>query len=203
MKSKRRAKLIRDRIFVYVIASALLFVLICAIGVGIAFLTLKLPTISLPEEYTVYYGSEKLEKDDMESATYKIGEVADNRTVYVNFSVLAEYGGFYVSGDKDRLRYILPTADGTEDSQFVATDDSNEIDLNGTVVHLSSPAVIREEQLYLPIEFVDFYIQGISVLADEEEENAYILKFDDGAEFYLIASPQQPTEPIDRSALDE
>lgn len=203
MKSKRRVKLVRDRIIIYVIASAILFVLICGIGAGIAFLSLRLPAVSLPEEYTVYYGSETLDKDDMESLTCKIGEVADNRTIYINFSMLAEYAGFYVSGDDEQLRYILPAADGSEESQFAATDGSKAVDLNGTVVHLSAPAVIQADELYVPIEFVDFYIQGISVVADEEEKNAYVLKFDEESEFYLTASPQKAADPIDRTALDD
>lgn len=203
MKSQRKSKLIRDRIVIYIIASVLLFVLFCGVGAGIAFLTLRLPAFSFPEKYTVYYGFEKLEKDEMESAAYKIGEVADNQAVYINFSELASYGGFYVSGDAEHLRYILPAADGQEDSQFAAVNGSNEIDLNGTVVHLSAPAIMKKDQLYLPLEFIDLYVEGISVVVDEDEENAYILEFDDESEIYLTASAQMPADPIDRTALDE
>lgn len=207
MNSKRKARVVRGRIIVYLIASLLLCLVLCGIAAAYVFISAKLPSFSLPVEYTVYYGDESCYKDgetdtdEMEDESYKIGEISDNDTVYVNFSSLADYCGFYVSGDDSSLRFILPAADGTEDSQFTAHADSNAIDLNGTTVHLSAPAVLAEGNLYLPIEFLDLYVQGITVLS--EEDNEYFLFCSSKAEFYLTASPQAPDKPIDRTALEE
>lgn len=203
MKSKRKARQVRNRVIVFVIAAALLFALISVVTIGVLFLSVKLPSISFPKEYSVYYGSENEKKGQMDSMTYKAGQFGDEQSVYMNFSALAEYCGFYVSGDGTRLRYILPSQDGSEDSQFVVCAGSNQVDLNGTAVHLSAPAVIDGGDLYMPIEFVDLYIQGITLSVDEKEPNEYYLRCSKQADFYLIASPQTPSAPIDRSALDD
>lgn len=214
MKSKKKARVVRGRVIVYLIASAILFFVICGLAAGYMFLSAKWQSISFPVEYTVYYGSEndykvisddevEITKRNFENDTLKIGQIADNQTVYVNFSALAEYCGFYVSGDSNRLRFILPAADSSEPSQFSATADSNRVDLNGTTVHLSAPAVMSQGQLYLPLEFVDFYIEGISVVNDLEDENVFYLLCSSQAQFYLTASPHVPNEPIDRSALSD
>lgn len=216
MSSKRKARIVRGRIIVYLIASLLLCLLLLGIAAVYVFISAKLPSLSFPVEYTVYYGDESYYKDsmassdeeeqddykdEMEEVSYKFGQFTDNDTVYVNFSALADYCGFYVSGNSSSLRYILPASDGSVDSQFTARADSNAVELNGTTVHLSSPAVVADEKLYLPIEFLDLYVQGITVIS--EEDGVYLLLCSSDAEFYLTASPQRPDEPIDRSALDD
>lgn len=203
MKSKRKTKMIRDRIIVYVITSALLFCVICVLMIGALALTLKITTFSFTKEYTIYYGTGNAAKRDMESLTYKEGQYGYPDTIYVNFSEIAEYCGFYVSGGGDRLRYIIPASNGSEDSQFVASSDSNRIDLNGTVVHLSAPAVIDGSNLYMPIEFFERYVNGISVEQDEKDEDVYILRCDKEMQIYLTASKQESLSSVDRSALDE
>lgn len=213
MKSKRKVKLLYGRIVVYLIASAILFVLIGLLAAGYTFLTAKLPSLSFPVDYTVYHGNEnnykvkpdgelEIKKSNFKKGTYEIGQFYDNSAVYINFSSLAEYCGFYVSGDGDRLRYILPASEGSSDSLFCITDGSNAVDLNGTTIHLTSPAVMSDGSLYMPLEFVDFYIEGITIKVDEKNENIYYLLCDSDFEFYLTASPQSPSDPIDRTALN-
>lgn len=202
MKSNRKARMIRNRIIVFVIASALLFLLISAVTVGALFLSVKLPSVSFAEEYSVCYGSENEKVSKMDSASYKFGQFGDHDTVYTNFTALADYCGFYISGDDTTLRYILPAHDGSEDSQFAVTAGSSEIKLNGTSVYLSAPAVMVNGDLYLPIEFIDLYIQGITVSVDEKDPDTYILRCSNQSAFYLIASEQTPSSPIDRSALE-
>lgn len=212
--TKRKARVVRGRVIVYLIASAILFLLICAIAAGYIFLSAKWPSFSFPVEYTIYYGSEndyrvksddevEIKKRNFKQDTYKIGQFTEGQTVYVNFSALADYCGFYVSGDDSHLRFILPAVGDTEASQFAASAGSNEVDLNRTTVHLSAPAVMNDGVLYMPIEFVDFYIEGISVVPDREDSNVFYLLCSKDAAFYLPASPASPSEPIDRTALDE
>lgn len=214
MKSKQKARLMRARIIVYLIASALLFAIICALTAGYIFLSAKWQSFSFPDEYTVYYGSEnackvnadnkvEINKSDLKKEELKVGQYGDEKTVYINFSSLADFCGFYVSGDDEHMRYILPAANGSEASQFSVRAGSNAVDLNGTTIHLPSPAVVNGETLYMPIEFVDYYIEGISVALDEEDEQVFYLFCSNDAEFYLTSSPLSPSEPIDRSALDE
>lgn len=212
--SKRKAKLAWGRIIFYLIASAVVFLLICGIAAGYVFLSAKLPSISLfADEYTVYYGNEagykvndegktELKSGSFKKITYEFGAYSEDETLYVNFSALAEYCGFYVSGDDRTLRYIVPSAEGGEDAQFTVTAGSNAIDLNGTTLHLANPVVLSDGTTYMPLEFVERYLQGISLVADENKENVYYLLCSSTSDFYLASSPQTPIDPIDRTALD-
>lgn len=213
MKSKRKTRLMWGRIIVYLIASALLFAIICAIAAGYIFISAKLSSFSFPVNYTVYYGNEiyyelkgddeiKIHKDQLTDTGFTLGQFG-SKTVYVDFSALAEYCGFYVSGNRESLRFILPSVDKNDDTHFTVKADSREVDLNGTTIHLSAPAVIEEGVLYLPIDFVDLYIQGISVVEDEKNENVYYLLCSNHADFYLSSVEQKPSETVDRSVLIE
>lgn len=204
----------RARIIVYLIASALLFAIICALTAGYIYLSAKWPSFSFPKEYTVYYGSEnaygvnadnevQIKKRELKNESLKIGQFGDENTIYVNFSALAEYCGFYVSGDGERFRYILPAADIAEPSQFSVASGSNAVELNGTTHHLPAPAVVSGETLYMPLEFIDYYIEGISVVLDEKDDHVFYLLCDSDAVFHLTASPLSSNDPIDRSALDD
>lgn len=211
--SKRKARLAWGRIIFFALSATLLFIVICALAAGYIFLSAKLPSISFAEDYTVYYGNEAGYKVDKEGKvtlksgsfkknSYKLDEFSAAQTLYVDFSALAEYCGFYVSGDGDELRYIVPSADGSADTQFTVTADSNAVDLNGTTLHLADPAVMSGGALYMPLDFIEHYLQGISVVPDENKENVYYLLCSSSSDYYLASSVQSPSQPIDRTALD-
>lgn len=220
-KLKQKRRLFIARLILFLLTTVILTALICSLAAGGIFLSAGLNGFSLPEKYTVYYGKEnnfKIVEDkdeetgevtprvkltDFKNDSYKIGEIADNSTLYVNFSALAEFCGFYVSGERDRIRYILPDSNGMEESYFVVYPDSNKIDLNGTVIHLSVPAVLEGDALYLPLEFVDLYIHGISVETVEWKEDVYYLLCSQTSEYYVTASLPTPGETIDRTMLEE
>lgn len=220
-KAKQRRRIFVARLLIFLIAVILLTAVVCALASGCIFLSAALNGFSFADKYSVYYGKENNfkiieEKDedtdevkvrvkltDFSSRAYKVGEIADNDALYVDFSSLAEYCGFVVSGQADRIRYILPGTEGRQDSYFVAYPDSNRIELNGRAVYLSAPAILSDGSLYLPIEFVDRYVHGISVETVEGKENVYYLLCSQTSDFFVTASEPTPDAAIDRSALDE
>lgn len=202
MSAKRRRERKIRRILVFIIAVLLAVLLICGMAAGYIWLSVKLPSLSMPEKYSVYYGAESTSVSRMDYATYKRGQFGDKDIIYVNFSAIAGFCGFYVSGDSSRLRFILPAVNGSEDSEFTVRTGSSEIDFGGTTGHLNAPAVMEGETLYMPVDFIETYIEGISVGMDDKRKNAYVLRCSDEGIFYLNASGQLPNSEIDRTALE-
>lgn len=212
MQSQRTRARIRGRIILFIIAVVLLFALLCSIGWGVLFLSTRLHGFSFPDTYTYKVGLDSTSKGRLKSHQYKIGSLGDDHTPYINFTVLVGYCGFYESGDLKEYRYILP-ADG---SQFIVTDGSCRVDMNGNVIYMSAPAVVSEGALYLPLAFVDQYIDGISIehdtqtVTDEEtgekkeieKEFVYIVRCNEKNEYSLLLEETKPCPAIDTSALN-
>lgn len=215
MKSKRTRSRSRTRttgrIIVFVIGVLILVTICSVIGTLSVFLSTRFHGFSFPDTYTFKVGMDSTAQRKLKSHTYKMGSFYDNETVYVNFTVLRDYCGFYESGDRKEFRYILPS-DG---SQFTVTDRSAMVNMNGNIIYMDAPAIVTEGQLYLPLDFVDHYIEGISIEhqkrteKDEEtgketvieEEFIYIIRCNEKNEYSLLLKPVSPCQPIDTSAI--
>lgn len=211
MKSKRARARTRGRIIVFAVGVLILFAICTAIGTLSIFLSTRLNGFSFPDIYTFKVGMDSTSQRKLKSHTYKMGTFYDNETVYVNFTILRSYCGFYESGDQKEFRFILPS-DG---SQFTVTDQSAMVNMNGNIIYMDAPAIVSEGQLYLPLAFVDHYIDGISIEhqthteKDEktgeeteiEEEFIYIIRCNEKNEYSLLLKPTAPCQPIDPSAI--
>lgn len=215
MKSRINSKTVLRIIFFFIFA-ALLFGLLCGIGVGYFVISTKLHGFSFAETYTYRIGMDSTKTANLKRVTYKVGELDGTDELYINFTMLLDYCGFYESGNGEEFRYILPS-DG---SQFIVTDGSTRVDVNGNIIYMSSPAIYSDENLYLPLNFIDRYIDGITVTVstkqvkvtdedgefveyvEEEIENSFDIRCNDKNEYHLILEPTKPTPPIDISGIE-
>ena len=204
------------RVIFFFIFTALLFGLLCGIGAGYFFLSVKLHGFSFPETYTYRIGMDSTQTGNLKKTTYKAGELDNSDELYVNFTLLLNYCGFYESGNGEEFRYILPS----DNSQFIVTDGSAQVDVNGNIIYMTSPAIYKDGNLYLPLSFIDKYIDGITVTVstqkvretnedgefekyvEKEIENSYDIRCNDKNEYHLNLESVQPTPPIDRSAIE-
>ena len=211
MKLKRVYRQMIGRGVVFVIAVALLTAICVGIGSLTVFLGTRLHGFSIPDTYTFKIGMDSTSPSKLKSHTYKMGTFYDQDTLYVNFTVLREFCGFYESGDRSEIRYILP-ADG---SHFTVKDQSACVNMNGNIIYMNAPAIVSDGQLYLPLEFIDEYIDGISIEhqkkteKDEEtgkeieveEEFIYIIRCNEKDEYSLLLQPNENCLPVDSSAI--
>ena len=212
MKRKRSKKRLLARIVFFLISSTVVFALLCGLITVYIALSVWIHGFSFDDSYTLKIGMESTAERRLKTITYEMGDVGDDSVLYINFTALQEYCGFYESGDRKVHRYILPS----DRSEFTVTVDSTRVDLNGSIIHMEAPAVMKGESLYLPLSFIDHYIGGItvknSVSKSEPDENGeaeevvdeytYIIRCSDKGEYSLLLSDNAPCPPIDKSALD-
>jgi hypothetical protein len=85
---------------------------------------------------------------------------------------------------------------------------------------MNAPTIYSEGKLYLPLDFLDRYIDGITVTVSMKEKkvtnengeadgiemveipNSYDIRFDDEKEFHLILESVKPTPPVDKSVIE-
>ena len=211
VKISRSQKRAIGRGIVLMIAALLLATICILTGALNIFLSTRLHGFSLPDTYTFKVGMDSTSTRKLKSPTYKMGTFYDDETIYVNFTRLLDYCGFYESGDRKELRYILPS-DG---SYFSVQDGSTQVDMNGNVIHMDAPAIVSGGQLYLPLKFIDDYIEGISIEhqvkieIDEKtgketeivQEFIYIIRCNEENEYSLLLQPVSTEPPIDVSAI--
>lgn len=101
---------------------------------------------------------------------YKIGETKKelaslnvNKVAYMNITALSEACGFTVSGTKASLRF---TADKGEYAEF--TIGSTSAHVNGDIVNMEGAALVRGEDVYIPIAFAENIFGGLVFETDEE-----------------------------------
>lgn len=95
----------------------------------------------------------------------KAASVTVNKVLYVNMSDLSEMYKFTVSGTKAALRF---TADKGEYAEFTIGSVSARI--NGDIVNMEGAALVREnENVWIPLSFVENYFGGILTERDEKE----------------------------------
>ena len=110
---------------------------------------------------TIYYGN---------SPKTPTEAVVVNDVLYVNLSEISEMCSFTVSGTKASLRY---TAAKGEYIEFTIGSVSAKI--NGDIVNMQGAALIREnEDVWIPLNFVENYFSGILFERNEENNNLKI-----------------------------
>ena len=170
-KKRRRAeawRLFCNRFVVYLITLAI----VLALGGLIFFLSLHhIQRDKLPGKYRYLLGGSYDAAGEVieEPLTYTLSgkEAVQNGVTYLPMSALAEYAGMTVTGTPDVLKYTAPSG---EYVRFTA--GSSRAEVNGDVILLSGEAVIRtkggEETMWIPADFVENWMQGITLTHDAE-----------------------------------
>lgn len=163
-KKKAKRRRVTSLFLVFVAGVLIISSVVLALGALAFSAYLYLPSVSLPYKYSVNVGRRDPKSDklkDVKKFTLSPGEMTRNGEEYLDFSMLAERCGFSVSGDSRTLKYIIETDHGSD--RLVVDFDSSSVVVNGTAVSLRNGAFMRDGHLYLPGEFISFYVNGITV----------------------------------------
>lgn len=139
---------------------ALLFlVLFAVLGCLTALLFYFNLTYSVAEDssrYTYVIGSEK------STLAYK-NAVRDGR-VYVSFTDVAMMCGLAVTGSDSDMKYVIK-GDEAETIRFIT--DSRVVYVNGIETRLGADCYRIDDELYVPVDFVSAYFNGLNIKVDE------------------------------------
>ena len=98
-----------------------------------------------------------------------------NDVLYVNMTAIADEFDFVLTGDKDEYRFITDIKTGEEVRFYIGKSVA---EVNGDSVNLMGNTFITDDSLFVPAEFFEKYVNGISFqyIADEKnEDRAYII----------------------------
>lgn len=162
-KLRRKAK--RNERIKYYSSVFILFLtvlsVLAAVGVSGFFIALSSHDADRAGNYT-------LEMSDYNTRKSVKGGYAilENGAEYVDFSSVAEYCGFAMVGSVDRVKYIVKS-DTNETLGFdVGTDKAY---VNGVAVRMNAASFIRNDNLFVPLEFVDKYARGIELTSEKDQ----------------------------------
>ena len=169
-KKKRRAylaKLFMYRFLVYLIVLTLLLSVIAAVF----FVNLR-KVDKIQKEDLIYYLA------DRKKVTLPYDTVVQNDVMYVDFSGIADAFGMALTGDANLLRYVSDT--GNEYVKF--TPESYMVNVNENSIRLSAPTLYDGEKLFVPLDFITEYMDGILVKYDDKEHTLTVRRAKYGAE---------------------
>ena len=202
-KSNRRKREVRRRsfrlFFVFVVGVLVISASVLALAALAFGAYIYIPTFSFPQKYSVSVGrldpkTEKLK--DVKKFTIAEKDMTRSGEEYIDFSMIAERCGFPVSGDSKVVKYILSGNDG--DERLVIDTENSEALINGVPVSLRRGAYFSGGDLWLPCEFVDFYIDGITIKKGKTDHDISVIL---GEDFSLILKSSDPAERVDLSDM--
>lgn len=128
--------------------------------------------------YFENFDGDKTEKSELSGDTvYRGGKL------YVNFSSIAEGCGMSTVLDGKTAKFVLPDGDDTSDSagtgheEYVSfVKDSTECTVCGQTSRLTSPAYFVEKRVWVPADFVNDYVNGITVTEERSDGKVYVMR---------------------------
>lgn len=167
--NKETAKTRRSA-FLNAMSAFLVVVLISgAVLFGISYLIFRLSFASNGSDdvdgytYTVN-GEEKYIKSDI---SFRGG------TVYICADDIANMCNLTVAGDKNEIKYISPGI-GNETASFIV--GTRRAFVNKTEIRLCADTFVENERFYVPLEFFENYMYGISIAHDEIQRTVAVTK---------------------------
>ena len=198
-KKRRRAeawRLFCNRFVIYLIMLAL----VLAVS-GLIFLISLHHTEkeTLPHQYAYSVGGVYDEQGKVIEAPVTITlpqqDALRDGILYLPMSAIADLAEMTVTGTPDVLKF---TAESGEYVRFTA--ESNRAEVNGDIVLLDAPAVLREEggteTLWIPAEFIVTWMQGVAVESNGETGEVTI-RLDEDVEISFLLKGSHPLETID------
>lgn len=118
------------------------------------------------DDITIYTGKEKSEEQT--EKLYGYSDIIRNSVVYVPMSEIRAYCSLMITGDANQLRYISRN-DGNEYFKFY--NNSNLVTINGQNLRLKNAVIFKSSEAYVPIEFFEKYVNGMTVtyVANDEK----------------------------------
>ncbi|MBP3918900.1 MAG: D-alanyl-D-alanine carboxypeptidase family protein [Clostridia bacterium] len=153
-KRARRTKVFFGRFVIFLAMFVSLFV-IC---VGLFYANLVQYEHSARQNFTYIVGGTR--------STVAYEKMQRNGNLYVNMTPIVNLCEMAVTGDTQELRFI--TRDAKEHVQFIV--GSTQVFINGVEKRLTCAPYMDGEDLYVPYDFFQSYVSGISVLYDQEKQ---------------------------------
>lgn len=124
--------------------------------------------------------------------SYDTDDVYMNGDWYVNFSLIGSYYGFVVTGDAGEYSFI--TQIGSDNRASVYGDvvrfhvGTSLVDINGIEVRLPQPAVMRDGDIWVPYEFINYYVSDMTASYDAAKSTMSLTP--------LSGKPASPDNPL-------
>jgi len=175
---KKNAKIFGGRFIVFLAV----FVILCIIA-GVLFAIHFTSTPDAPDDsgkIAFYYGGSKVR-------TAPADEVITSSGVYFCMNDLATYLGMAQSGGADGMKFIIkneshPAIDSSGSGfEEIAVFHSNltDVALGGQLIHLETPNVLYEDEIWVDSDFITEYMTNLSFSYNENKSNVHISKIKD------------------------
>ena len=188
----KRAKV---RLLFFCVAS-LSIALVISLVIGICFFVSLHKTEKTEEinRYKVHIGLV-----DTKKTTYNayIRDVMRGGVLCTNFSQISDKCGYTMIVNGDEIRYYLNNE--ASDMLTLRNGDTRAY-LNDNPVHMAVPMYKIGENIYLPLDFVANYFEGISVVVDSEKSEI-VIEYNDPKTCSLRLKYPQVLDPVDRDAV--
>ena len=125
--------------------------------------------------------------------SYDVDDVFINSDWYVNFSLIGTYYGFVVTGDAGEYSFITQIGSDNRASAYgdvvrfhVGTAVA---EINGIEVRLPHPAIMRNGDIWVPYEFINYYVADMTATYDSASSTMALTPLSDKP-----ASPENPLQ---------
>lgn len=178
--------------FIFFLISSVALALVISLIIGICFFVSlfihdKVEQIESYKQYLGYVDAKKTTK------TVYSSNIIRNGVMCVNFSDIAEFSAFTVVGNGDEMMFYFNNDDG---DLLVVNIGSNIAYANGNPINMPTSVYTLGDDIYIPVDFLSKYIDGVTFRADDEKRTIHI-EFSDTAECALRLKYPSELEPID------
>ncbi len=195
----RVSKKAKYRAILFMFSSLLIAAVLLFIYCASVFVYMRFPIGKISGTYTVYIGDAAVKPERREyRKNMPASKLFRNGVTYVNFTQIARQCGFSVTGDTNSLRYLIGS-DREDKEQFTLSAGNAYVEIGSTSVALEGKAIYTSGELWLPISFVNRYIDGISIYVDHSKkrlvvdcEGNYLLTLHGDAENPVISKNHIP-----------
>jgi len=185
------SKKARARFIFFVFASFTLALIISIIYGACFFISLRTfkkdDTVERYKLYSGYVDASKTTKNVYSEDIIRGGVMC------LDFSDIAEFCAFTVIGDGDDITFYFNNGD--KDILEITVGQTVAY-VNGNPISMPAAAYMIDDDIYLPVEFVSRYIDGVTFTSDDEKETIKI-EYSDTAECSLRLKAPSSTPPID------
>lgn len=122
--------------------------------------------------------------------SYAKKSVLRDGVMYLNFSYVSELCGFSVSGDNNEFRFFLRN---DRADRIMLERGSSVAVLSGASIQMDGKAYLGSNgELFVPCSFVNVYIDGITVEADEKNDHRINVLYSSEGVFGLnVSAPDE------------
>lgn len=204
-KKNRAGRLLVGRLILFFVIFSLMFSLVG----GIFALSLRSGKASTSKAYTLQLGADipegtdKVVPEEEKPVYVEIPKACAIRydNLYIPVSALADMCSLTVTGTPSDLRY-LPRDSRGHSMRFIVGSDIAYV--NGAKIRMISPSFLHEGRLYIPLDFMQKYSEGLSIETDEGNRRITVSKMLEGYDaatdsniYSVLSFSLSTTTPLD------